>query len=57
MAHAILVEGGSGKVTSVTSPSGAVTRYEYDLCGRPWKTIDALGAVTELVYDADQRMH
>ncbi|MBD7993842.1 hypothetical protein H9639_00795 [Arthrobacter sp. Sa2CUA1] len=28
----------------------------YDDCGRPWKTVDPLGAVTELVYDVDQRV-
>ncbi|MCD5342374.1 hypothetical protein LR392_09090 [Arthrobacter sp. AK04] len=46
----------AGKITTITSPSGAVTRYEYDGCGRPWRTTDPLGAVTELEYDADQRV-
>ncbi|XVV02717.1 LamG-like jellyroll fold domain-containing protein [Actinosynnema sp. CA-248983] len=44
-----------GRVATVTDPTGAVTRTEYDTMGQPTKRIDAVG--TELTYTYTTARH
>ncbi len=42
-------------MVAVTDPTGRVTRYEYDACGRRSAVVDPTGARTTIEYDADSR--
>lgn len=42
----------TGRLTRVTDPTGAVTRYEYDAAGNLTSLTDPLGRTTGLGYDA-----
>ena len=44
---------GNGNVTSVQDPNGNITRYRYDANDRRILALDAMGGVSESIYDAN----
>jgi RHS repeat-associated protein len=45
----------TGKVKTVTDPSGRVLTYDYDGVDRLWRTVDSLNRVVEVAYDSGGR--
>jgi RHS repeat-associated protein len=45
-----------GQLTTVTDPTGAVTRYGYDVYGNRTRTVDALSHETDYSYDANRHL-